>query len=247
MNDNLYTLLYAAVVCFVCSFLLSLFAMGLKPAQERAAQLDLNRKLLAVMGLYEEGMSDQRVEEVFKSRIQELVLDPSGKVLDTYKSFKEVPDKQRCELLEKGAATNAQDCKLSIYQRVENGNLLAMAIPLKGKGLWSTLYGYMALKPDAETVSGITFYKHAETPGLGAEISQEWFQKNFVNKKILDSEGQVYGVVVAKAKAENSGHPIEHSVDGISGATITANGVTRLIKHCAKIYDPYLSRFRKEE
>jgi Na+-transporting NADH:ubiquinone oxidoreductase subunit C len=179
--------------------------------------------------------------------VEELVINRAGEVQKNYKAFKEVPEKEQCELLEKGAELNTPDCKLSLFQRVENGNLKALAIPLKGKGLWSTLYGYLALQNDAATVSGITFYKHGETPGLGAEISKKWFQKNFLDKKILDEDGNLYGVVVAKAKAVNSGHPLKHSVDGISGATITANGVTRLIKHCTKMYDPYLSRFRKEE
>lgn len=247
MNDNTYTLIYAAVVCFICSFLLAFFAMWLKPKQERAAQLDLNKKLLAVVGLYQNGMSDEEVERVFNNQITEEVIDRNGQIVSNFKSFAEVPERERCELLETGSETNPQDCKLSVFKRMDNSELVSMAIPIKGKGLWSTLYGFLALSPDANTVSGVTFYKHAETPGLGAEISKDWFQNNFVGKKILDQEGGLYGVVVAKGKAKDTAHPTEHVVDGISGATITANGVTKLIKHCAMIYAPYLAQFRKEE
>jgi len=247
MNDNIYTLIYAAIVCFICSFLLAFFAMWLKPDQERAAQLDLNKKLLNVMGLYHEGMSNEEVDRVFKNQIREKVIDQTGKILSEYKSFNEVPEKEHCELLETGASSNPNDCKLSVFQRIDNSELVSMAIPIKGKGLWSTLYGFLALQPDANTVSGLTFYKHAETPGLGAEISKEWFQDNFVGKRILNSDGELYGVAVAKGKAKDSSHPEEHVVDGISGATITANGVTKLIKHCVKVYSPYLAQFRKEE
>lgn len=246
MNDNTYTLIYAAVICFICSFLLAFFAMWLKPDQERAAQLDLNKKLLNVVGLYHEGMTNDEVERVFKNQIKEEVIDLSGKVSTEFKSFREVPGKDQCELLESGLATNSKDCKLSIFKRIDNSKLISMAIPIKGKGLWSTLYGFLALAPDANTVSGITFYKHAETPGLGAEISKDWFQNNFVGKKILTPDGELYGVAVAKGKAKDSMHPAEHVVDGISGATITSNGVTKLVKHCAQIYAPYLAQFRKD-
>jgi len=246
MSDNIYTLLYAAVICFICSFLLSLFAMGLKPAQERAATLDLHKKILSVFDLYEEDMSEERVDQVFGASVKEAVLSRQGEELEGL-DFKSIPEAERCKVLSMEWDSNPQNCKLSVYKKVLGQEMAALAIPLVGKGLWSTLYGYMALSPDARIVTGITFYRHGETPGLGAEISQPWFQKNFKGKEILDAEGGVYGVVVAKGKAKNSGHPLQHSVDGISGATITANGVTSLIKHCLKVYDPYLRTFRKEE
>jgi Na+-transporting NADH:ubiquinone oxidoreductase subunit C len=246
MSDNVYTLLYAAVICFICSFLLSLFAMGLKPAQERAATLDLHKKILSVLELYQEGMSEEEVDQVFSSSVKEAVLDRKGLIIEGV-DFKSIPEAERCKVLSMDWDSNPADCKLSVYQKLVGDKISAIAIPLVGKGLWSTLYGYLALSPDATTVTGITFYKHGETPGLGAEISESWFQKNFLGKKILDPEGGVYGIVVSKGKAKNSGHPLVHSVDGISGATITSNGVTSLIKHCLKVYDPYLKKFRKEE
>lgn len=244
MNDNLYTLGYAAMVCFVCSILLSAFAMGLKPAQEKAALLDLNTKILSVFSLTEEGMSSQDVETRFADYVKEVVIDQSGKVYPDIE-FGSLKDKDKCAVLKTDRARNSEDCKLSLYQKVENGQVTAVAIPIVGKGLWSTLYGYMALEKDANTVAGITFYKHGETPGLGAEIDQKWFTDNFVGKKVLDASGSVYGVTVAKGKAEDSGLPAEHVVDGISGATITANGVTDLVKDCVQLYEPYLAQLRK--
>jgi len=244
MNDNLYTLGYAAMICFVCSILLSAFAMGLKPAQEKAALLDLNTKILSVFSLTEEGMSSKDVESKFAETVKEVVIDQNGKVYPDIE-FGSLKDKDKCAVLKTDRARNSEDCKLSLYQKVENGQVTAVAIPIVGKGLWSTLYGYMALGKDANTVAGITFYKHGETPGLGAEIDQEWFTSNFIGKKVLDAAGSVYGVTVAKGKAEDSGLPAEHVVDGISGATITANGVTDLVKDCVQLYEPYLAQLRK--
>ena len=247
MNDNTYTLFYAAIVCFICSFMLSLFAVGLQPAQQKAAKLDLYRNILSVFELKKKDgseMIDSEVESTFQESIREIVIDRNGKVFEG-QSFSDVPQDQRCELLYTKFPNNADDCKLSVYSKVTDGKVSAYAIPLEGKGLWSTLYGYLALENDGSTIMGITFYKHAETPGLGAEISKKWFSDNFKGKKLLDKSGSLASVKVYKGKAKDSGLPKDHVVDGISGATITADGVTDLLKHCATVFDPFLSKIRK--
>ena len=111
-------------------------------------------------------------------------------------------------------------------------------IPISGKGLWSTLYGYFALEMDMKTVKGITFYKHGETPGLGAEVEKKWFQNNFIGKKIFDENSNLVSITVYKG---SSGDDI-HGVDGISGATVTSNGVTNFLKSILNNYKPYLER-----
>ena len=87
------------------------------------------------------------------------------------------------------------------------------------------MFGYIALKDDLNSVLGITFYKHGETPGLGAEVEKKWFQDNFIDKRIFDENGDFVSIAVAKGKALDQ----YHSVDGISGATMTSNGVTKLL------------------
>ncbi|MDX1315152.1 MAG: FMN-binding protein, partial [Eudoraea sp.] len=103
--------------------------------------------------------------------------------------------------------------------------------PVSGKGLWSTLYGYFALEPDAKTVRGITFYQHGETPGLGAEIEKDWFQSKFAGKKLFES-GQPTEFRVTKPGSASG----DYAVDGISGATLTAKGVESLLRHDAALY-----------
>ncbi len=244
MSDNTYTLMYAAIVCFVCSFMLSLFAVGLQPAQQKAAKLDLYRNILNVFELGDAKMADADVENTFNESIREIVIDKSGKIFEG-ESFSEVPEAQRCEILYTKFPNSPDNCKLSLYSKVSNDEVTAYAIPLEGKGLWSTLYGYLALEKDGSTIMGITFYAHKETPGLGAEISKPWFSDNFKGKKLLDQSGSLASVKVFKGKAKDSGLPEDHVVDGISGATITADGVTDLIKHCAEVFDPFLSKIRK--
>ena len=127
--------------------------------------------------------------------------------------------------------------------------MTAYAFPIVGKGLWSTLYGYFALEGDLNTVRGITFYKHGETPGLGGEISKPWFQENFAGKRILDDDGSLVSVSVVKGfAADQYSDPgdLEHHVDGISGATITARGVSAMVKEALEQYEPYFSSIRSQ-
>ncbi|HSV43454.1 MAG TPA: NADH:ubiquinone reductase (Na(+)-transporting) subunit C, partial [Candidatus Bathyarchaeia archaeon] len=122
--------------------------------------------------------------------------------------------------------------------------------PVSGKGLWSTIYGYLALEPDGVTLKGISFYKHGETPGLGGEIEARWFQQNFQGKKIYDVTSQTLRPVrVAKGRAADHvrGRDLEFVVDGISGATMTGNGVTEMLDHGLRVYDPYFQKVRQSQ
>lgn len=141
------------------------------------------------------------------------------------------------------------DAKLPLYERVEDGVPVAYAFPISGKGLWSTLYGYLALEPDGNTVKGITFYKHGETPGLGAEIETPWFQENFIGKRILAADGSLASITVVKGKVAELIPPDQqaHYVDGISGATMTSKGVTQLVRAGLERYEPFLKSIRKEK
>ena len=125
------------------------------------------------------------------------------------------------------------------------GEPSAYAIPVFGKGLWSTLYGYLALEADLETVKGMTFYAHKETPGLGAEIETAWFQNNFKDKKIYDA-GELRPIQVVKGLVEDriAADDRDYYVDGISGATVTGRGVSNLLETKVALYEPFFRRVR---
>ena len=138
--------------------------------------------------------------------------------------------------------------RLPVFVVTEGGKASVYAIPVYGQGLWSTLYGYLALEDDLDTVKGITFYKHGETAGLGAEIEQAWFQDNFVGKRIFDGSA-LRSIQVVKGKvADVFSNAADHTyaVDGISGASITGRGVTNLLQEKLAIYAPYITRVRAE-
>jgi len=119
-------------------------------------------------------------------------------------------------------------------------------IPISGFGLWGMMYGYLSLAPDLNTVTGIRFYSHQETPGLGGEAEKPWFTSQFISKKILSDTGELVSISVVKGKAAElfSGDELSHHVDGISGATITGNSITDFMKNNLLTFEPYFKTIR---
>jgi Na+-transporting NADH:ubiquinone oxidoreductase subunit C len=120
-------------------------------------------------------------------------------------------------------------------------------IPLRGSGLWDAIWGYIALKSDINTIQGAVFDHKAETAGLGAEITQQWFMDRFREEKVFDSNGQLVGIKVSKTNNDPKDSDKEdHEVDAISGATITGDGVTDMIKERLTHYLPYFEKEKGE-
>ena len=115
-----------------------------------------------------------------------------------------------------------------VYLVKENGRFNQIILPVRGKGLWSTMYAYVALDADLHTIRGISFYEHGETPGLGGEIENRGWQESWQGKQIYGPDGTVALRVVKNASA--NGGDYSHRIDGISGATMTGNGVTELMR-----------------
>lgn len=234
-NSAVYTFGFALVICVVCSFFLALVSEGLREQKESNVVLDIKKNILKAVNLREPlpaNVNKKEIVETYESKIVELVIDAQGQIVHG----KVAGDIKEGEPL------------YPIYQYKEGETVLAYAFPIVGKGLWSTLYGYLSVEPDARTVRGITFYKHGETPGLGAEIEQTWFQNNFKGKKIWDETTQrLRPVAVAKGAVEGqySGGRENFYVDGISGATMTSKGVTEMIARELEKYEPYFSKVRK--
>jgi len=131
--------------------------------------------------------------------------------------------------------------ELPIYTWTDDGTETPSkyAFPISGKGLWSTLYGYLSLNADLETIAGISFYKHGETPGLGAEIEKDWFLSQFTGKRLY-SDGAPTAFVIAKPGTALN----ESAVDGISGATLTGKGVEALLRKDAALYANYFNNIK---
>jgi Na+-transporting NADH:ubiquinone oxidoreductase subunit C len=236
MNQTTYTFVFATIICVVSAVLLSGVSEGLRAKQELNAELDVKKNILKAVQLAEPlgpKMKPEDVLKVYESRIQEIVIDENGNIVEGKKP-KDIQESEK----------NLHP--VYIYQ--EDGKVLAYAYPIVGQGLWSVLYGYLAIEVDGTTVRGVTFYKHGETPGLGGEIEKEWFQNNFKGKTVFSvKENKVTPIVVVKGKAKDvfQGEELNYHVDGITAATITGTGVTDMLDKNIKLYEPYFSKIRK--
>ena len=234
MHSNRYTLLFVFIITVVLGTLLSVTKENLKLKQEDNLRADVNKTILRSLDFSEEEdnpWSNEKVEEIFNNSIVGLCVDSEGNKIDNI-VLEEIDIEKDIE-------------RLPVYLKVIDDELQGVALPVAGKGLWSTLFGYIALAPDLDTVLGIQFYKHGETPGLGGEVEKEWFTNNFVGKKIRNVEGEIIGIKVLKGKVDDSKEDAIHQVDGISGATVTSNGVTIFLKDDLKRYEAYLNEIRE--
>lgn len=234
MHSNRYTLFFVFIITVVLGTLLSVTKENLKLKQEDNLRADVNKTILRSLDFSEEEdnpWSNEKVEEIFNNSIVGLCVDSEGNKINNV-VLEEIDIEKDIE-------------RLPVYLKVIDDELQGVALPVAGKGLWSTLFGYIALAPDLDTVLGIQFYKHGETPGLGGEVEKEWFTNNFIGKKIRNVEGEIIGIKVLKGKVDDSKEDAIHQVDGISGATVTSNGVTIFLKDDLKRYEAYLNEIRE--
>ncbi len=238
MHSNAYTFRFAAIVTIVCSVLLAGAATLLKPRQEENQKLDARKNILTSIGIQPKdgkSFSRKQINDLYAKYFREFVVNKEGEIVKG-KLPEELDPKKDTDLF-------------PLYEAVKDDSLFAYVIPISGKGLWSTIYGYLALKPDCDEIIGVTFYRHGETPGLGGEISKEWFTDNFKGKHIRDANGNLVPIRVIKGKVAEKCTPEEadHCVDGISGATLTGRGVTNFFKTELEKYEPFFSKVRSKE
>ncbi|MEO0369194.1 MAG: Na(+)-translocating NADH-quinone reductase subunit C [Pseudomonadota bacterium] len=250
-NDNVIkTIAVATLLCLACSIVVSVTAIALKPKQIENKLVDKKLNILSVAGLSD---STKPVDELFEQIESQVVDLASGEVVThidaaTYDQRKASKDPDMNVLL-----TAAQD-KARLKTRAKYANVYLLPsdtgiekiiLPVKGYGLWSTMYGFIALDGDANTVSGITFYDHGETPGLGGEIENAKWQQSWAGKKLIDDSGEIALQVIKGAVNPATSSP-EYKIDGLTGATLTSNGVDNMIKFWmgADGFGPYLERYR---
>ena len=227
-NSNGYTFLFAGIMVIVVGALLAFTATSLKPAQDENVKKEKMQNILASVGV--EVDRESATAEYSKVVKEQLSLNEDGTVKEGVNAF----DVDLKEELAKPA--NKQSYPL--YVAEQEGKTFYI-IPLRGAGLWDAIWGYVALDSDMNTVKGTVFDHKGETPGLGAEITQKWFQDRFVGKKIRNESGKIVGVQVVKSNAG------ANDVDAISGATITSDGVSHMIAERLTHYQGYFDQLKK--
>ncbi len=239
-HGDVYTVLYAAGVCVVCSLALALAAAGLRPRQERMVELDRRFNVLKAFGAPMTDAAGRRlpaaeIERLYDEHVRERVVEAdTGRVVEG----RTPRDLSPSEI--------AESRLLPLYEWVEGDRAERYAFPVSGKGLWSTIYGYLALDGNLERIVGLTFYKHGETPGLGGEIESEAFQSQFRGRRLIGPEGP-FPIVIAKGPAAETDRAAEDRlvVDGISGATLTGRGVMEFLNRDIRSYAAFF-RTRRE-
>ena len=222
------TVIVATALCFVCSMVVSFAAVNLKSIQEVNKAIDKQKNILQVAGVYHEGID---VNKTFSS-FQPLVVDlNSGKFTDKFDPFifddkKAAQDPLLSVSLENDPASIGRRTNYAtIYLlKKDDGSLDKVILPIHGYGLWSTLYGFIALEDNLNDIFGLQFYQHAETPGLGAEVDNPKWKAQWKGKKLNNENGELM-IQVAKTQKYK-----DHHIDALAGATLTSNGVDNLVK-----------------
>lgn len=232
------TLTVAFLVCLVCSVFVAGAAIALKPAQVENRQLDKQRSILAIAGLGKEGMSSSQVKALFAERIDARIVDlETGKFSDeqnpeTFDPLKSSKNPQSSSVLTGAddiASIKRRERFTTVYLVEQDGKLETVILPVRGYGLWSTLHGFMALQGDLNTVAGLGFYQHAETPGLGGEVDNPKWKSLWLGKTLFDGKGEL-AIEIVKGNVDPQSAQANHQVDGLAGATLTQNGVNNLLQ-----------------
>lgn len=237
---------FVGIIIVISSVILSGLSEGLRERKELNVALDKKRNILSAFGIELAGNSPADIVKAEYAKVEATVVDSRGEATDGDVAVFDTASKM-IDQFKKLNSGNETDCGFPVYKLKDGDTVVAYAVPIVGQGLWSKMLGYVSLENDLNTIRGLSFYSQGETPGLGAEVEKAWFRNNFVGKKVLDAEGAVQGVKVVKGKAKDLGQGDEllHMVDGISGATITCNGVTEMFETYFQAYEPYFSKLRK--
>ncbi len=253
-NDSIKkTLTVALLLCIVCSVIVSGAAVVFKAQQLENVDLDRKSNILAAAGLLEPGKS---VDELF-AQIKPKVVDlNTGEYTDavdvnTYNQLKAAKEPSLSKALtsaEDIASIKRREHYATVYLVEKDGQLDRIILPVRGSGLWSTLHGFLALEADANTVVGLGFYQHAETPGLGGEVDNPKWKALWPGKKVFEEGSMTPAITLIKGSVDASTPNGEHKIDGLSGATLTSRGVSNLVQYWVggEGFGPYLSKIRKE-
>jgi Na+-transporting NADH:ubiquinone oxidoreductase subunit C len=255
VDSTRYTIGFATAVCVVCALFVAVAAVGLQPRQAANQRLYIQKNVLLAAGLIEPGddPSEGELREVFDGRIKARLVDlASGELLPedridarTYdqRKARTDPAQSRTAPANRAGISRLPNYGL-VYLVLKDGQVDQLVLPVEGLGMWGTIYGFVALDRDGNTVRGLTYYDQRETPGLGGEIGNPKWQALWRGRKSYDENWEARITVIKGAAGPPDQDPLR--VDGLSGATVTSNAVTRLMQFWLSEdgYGRYLKKFR---
>jgi len=226
VEGNAYTLIYSSVLVIVVAVGLAFTAIKLQPQQDRNIEIEKKQNILASVGLT---ATVEDAEKMYEQYIKKtIVINSEGVVIEAANAFTvDLKAEQKKE-------ENQRQLPIFVFEKDSSNYYI---IPLRGKGLWGPIWGYVALEDDFNTIYGAFFDHKGETPGLGAEISTSWFQAPFIGKKLFDDTQKFVSIIVMKGGAADLSNP--HQVNGISGGTITSKGLEKMLYDSFLPYEKY--------
>lgn len=255
-DDTLKTIFVAVALCLFCSMIVSVAAVSLRPVQDANKLLDKRRNILEVAGLYEQGMD---INAVFESAFEPRIIDiATGEFIEgvpvegsdpitatAYDDRAAVDDLNLSIPLQNDPAGLGRQAKYVVVYLLMDGDgaLDKVILPISGYGLWSTLYGFIALEEDADTIFGLQFYEQGETPGLGAEVDNPRWKALWHDKELYDDNGEL---AITVAKGSPTGDAAKYHIDALAGATLTSVGVDNLVRFWMgdQGFEPFLDRIK---
>jgi Na+-transporting NADH:ubiquinone oxidoreductase subunit C len=249
-----YTILFAAAVCVVCAILVSSSAVTLSERQQANALLDKRKNVLLAAGILDpsERPTAAQINEQFESvkpvAIELETGDPAPDIdAATFDQQKAKADPAMSRAAPLNAASVRRLPKYAVVYQVMNaqGEVEMLVLPIEGYGLWSTLYGFLALEADTKTIRGLAYYQHGETPGLGGEVDNPSWKALWRGRIAFDGNWEPIITVIKGPAGPANENP--HSVDGLSGSTITSRGVTHMLHFWLGEhgFGPFLAKFRE--
>lgn len=244
------TIIMATLVCLVCAVLVSVSAVSLKPLQILNKELDKKKNILLVAGLYQPGDDIEQAFKKIEIRVVELATGEYTTEVDaaTYDDRKAAKDPAYSVSISKEkdlANIRIRPKYMPVYMVKEGDVVKQLILPVSGYGLWSTLYGFLAVETDGQTIVGLGFYEHAETPGLGGEVDNPKWKSQWAGKKIFGEDGNV-AISIVKGGVNENPEIGAFQVDGLAGATLTSRGVDNMLKYWmgAEGYKAYLTKIQ---
>ena len=245
-ESNKYTILFAIGMVVIVGSLLAFTASSLKPSIKENERMEKQQNILYAMGVNDNGANDivfigtDKVASEFSKYIsKQLVLDANGNAVENNEAY--LIDVKK----EQAKAKNGQTRDLPLFVGEKDGQTFYIA-PIRGKGLWDAIWGYIALDKDM-VIQGAYFDHKGETPGLGANIKQRYFMDDFYGEKLLTESGEFKGITVAKGNNDPKNLiKDDYEVDALAGATITGDGVSAMIKSDLKLYLPFFKNLKNQ-
>ena len=243
-QSNTYIIIFSVVLTVVLALLLSGVSQILGPTQKKAQDLDTKKQILGAIPAEKAKLGDMTPEEIierYAAVIHSEVADFKGDLVTT--NAKGEPLLAENVNIEKNYKKPAEERTYPVF-KYQNGNEVAYILPVYGAGLWDAIWGFVALNEDLETIKGVTFSHKGETPGLGARITTDEIQERYQGKSIVENQ-ELVSVTMIKGEGNPPSKLSDTKVDGLAGATLTANGVNAMLSNYLGYYQAYFNKHSK--